>query len=295
MALIGLLRRGTRCCPFWLGHKLHVTETCDAPPCSCCQAAAAGGPAAKGMAAGERGGHDKTCAHPAFPNLITHVGTTDAAVTDNQMTGVTHDDLAGKNLPPGRHYLDSGYLSAALVVSEAARHGIALIGPLLADTSAQARAGAFQADYARRAGVEGTMHQAASHGARRARYGGLPKTRLDHVYMASALNFLRLHAYWTGTPLDRPPDQTHLAQMLSVGLLLMVERVASTVRYVPVEGPVTRAIRGTDELLREITVRYLPRPEKVTAYIEFARAEYGEQVAIYLRPQQWLSAELGPG
>ena len=30
---------------------------------------------------------------------------------------------------------------AALVVSEAARHGIALIGPLLADTSAQARAG----------------------------------------------------------------------------------------------------------------------------------------------------------
>ena len=34
-----------------------------------------------------------------------------------------------------------GYLSAALVVSEAARHGIELIGPLLADTSAQARAG----------------------------------------------------------------------------------------------------------------------------------------------------------
>ncbi len=34
-----------------------------------------------------------------------------------------------------------GYLSAALVVSEAARYGIAMIGPLLADTSAQARAG----------------------------------------------------------------------------------------------------------------------------------------------------------
>ena len=57
----------------------------------------------------------------------------------------------------------------------------------------------FQADYARRAGVEGTMHQAASH----ARYRGLPRTRLDHVYMACALNLLRLHAYWTGTPLDR--------------------------------------------------------------------------------------------
>jgi hypothetical protein len=47
------------------------------------------------------------------------------------------------------------------------------------------------------------MHQAVSHGARRARYRGLPKTRLDHVYMACALNLLRLHAYWTGTPLDR--------------------------------------------------------------------------------------------
>ena len=57
------------------------------------------------------------------------------------MTGAIHDDLAGTNLAPGRHYLDSGYLSAAVVVAGHARHGIALIGPLLADTSAQARAG----------------------------------------------------------------------------------------------------------------------------------------------------------
>ena len=75
---------------------------------------------------------------------------------------------------------------------------------------------------------------------------------------------------------------------------LMVERVTPTVRYVSVEGPVTRMIPGTDELLQEITVRYLP-PEKVPAYLEFARADFGEQVAIYLRPQRWLSADLGPG
>ena len=225
------------------------------------------------------------------------MATTDATVTDNQMTTAIHDDLAGKTLTPGRHYLDSGYLSAALVVSEAARHGVALTGPLLAGTSAQARAGftidydaktvtcpqgktpaswtpctqrartrswptfsatdcgpcparilcttsgknrrqltvpprdlgeaqaavraaehtiGFQADYARRAGVEGTMHQATSHGARRARYRGLPKTRLDHVYMACAVNLLRLHAYWTGTPLDRRRT-SHLAH-LELGL-----------------------------------------------------------------------------
>ena len=76
-----------------------------------------------------------------FPNLITSVATTDATVTDNQVTGVIHDDLAGKNLAPGRQYLDSGYLSAAVVVTALATWGIALIGPLLADTSAQARAG----------------------------------------------------------------------------------------------------------------------------------------------------------
>jgi Pyridoxamine 5'-phosphate oxidase len=75
---------------------------------------------------------------------------------------------------------------------------------------------------------------------------------------------------------------------------LMVERVAPTVRYVSVEGPVTRTVPGTDDLLREITERYLP-PEKVPAYIKFAKADFGAQVAVYLRPQRWLSADLGPG
>ena len=74
---------------------------------------------------------------------------------------------------------------------------------------------------------------------------------------------------------------------------LMVERSAPTIRYVSVEGPVTRTVPQTDELLREITERYLP-PEKVPAYLEFARTELRKQVAIYLRPQRWLSSDLGP-
>ncbi|MGH3184095.1 MAG: transposase, partial [Streptosporangiaceae bacterium] len=127
---------------FWLGYKLHITETCDdAPPCSC-RPAAAGQQAADGGRQASTREHDKGCAQLVFPNLITHVATTDATVTDNQMTSVIDDELAGKNLAPGRQYLDSGYLSAALAVSELARHGIALTGPLLAGTSAQARAGA---------------------------------------------------------------------------------------------------------------------------------------------------------
>jgi hypothetical protein len=118
---------------FWLGYKLHVTETCDDEPRCGCPAAGDGGTG--------RRGHDRDCAAPAFPNLITHVATADATAPDSQMTSVICGDLAAKNLAPGRSYLDSGYLSAALVVTALATWGIALIGPLLADTSAQARVG----------------------------------------------------------------------------------------------------------------------------------------------------------
>lgn len=73
---------------------------------------------------------------------------------------------------------------------------------------------------------------------------------------------------------------------------LMVDRLEPTIRYVSVEGPVTRTIPGTDELLWEISRRYLPQ-DKAEAYVRFAQAELGEHVAIYLRPERWLSADLG--
>ena len=129
---------------FWLGYKLHVTETCDDPPACTCRPGSAGQPGADAAGAGGRPGagreHDRGCAQLVLPNLITNVATTDATVTDTHMTGAIHD-LAEKNLVPGRHYLDSGYLSAAPVVSALTTRGIAVVGPLLADTSAQARAG----------------------------------------------------------------------------------------------------------------------------------------------------------
>jgi len=75
---------------------------------------------------------------------------------------------------------------------------------------------------------------------------------------------------------------------------LMVDRVSPTTRYVSVEGPVARTIAGTDEMLRELAARYLA-PEQVQEYLDFAKADLGEQVAIYLRPERWLTADLGPG
>jgi nitroimidazol reductase NimA-like FMN-containing flavoprotein (pyridoxamine 5'-phosphate oxidase superfamily) len=73
---------------------------------------------------------------------------------------------------------------------------------------------------------------------------------------------------------------------------LMVDRVEPTVRYVSVDGPVSRIEPATDDQLVEVTKRYL-RPEAVEPYLEFARREHGESVVIYMRPQHWLSADLG--
>ncbi|WP_327151606.1 pyridoxamine 5'-phosphate oxidase family protein [Nocardia sp. NBC_01329] len=73
---------------------------------------------------------------------------------------------------------------------------------------------------------------------------------------------------------------------------LMAERVAPTVRYVSVEGPVTRVEPMSDEQHRGMASRYLP-PEQVEDYLSFAEAEFGEQVVVYMHPQRWLSADLG--
>jgi hypothetical protein len=59
----------------------------------------------------------------------------------------------------------------------------------------------FKDEYAKRAGVEGTMSQGVRRcDIRPARYRGLPKTRLQHLATAAALNLVRI-ANW----LDEPP------------------------------------------------------------------------------------------
>jgi transposase len=272
----------------WLGYKLHVTETCDDPPaCGCAPDPAAARP--------------RRCPHDTLPNLITHVATTSATVPDARMTIPVTAAVARKGLPPARHYLDSGYASAACVITAARDHGVTLITPLLGNSSRQAREGKgysrqdfaidyaartatcpqghpssywnpvshggrpgihiafaqstckpcparpdcttatrqgrqltipapgpsqalaagrtaqdeqqWQHDYKRRAGIEATISQAVTiTGTRRARYRGLPKTRLEHAFSATALNLCRLDAYWNDTPIDRA-RATHLARL----------------------------------------------------------------------------------
>jgi hypothetical protein len=66
----------------------------------------------------------------------------------------------------------------------------------------------WQTRYAIRAGVEDTIGQAVTiTGTRRARYRGLHKTHLEHVFSATALNLIRLDAWCNGHPLDHTPNQ----------------------------------------------------------------------------------------
>jgi hypothetical protein len=61
----------------------------------------------------------------------------------------------------------------------------------------------WQRRYARRSGVESTIAQATKvTDTRRARYRALDKTRLDHNIKATALNLIRLDAWWNGETLD---------------------------------------------------------------------------------------------
>lgn len=282
-------RWGVKRDTFWNGYKVHVTETCDTTTTT----TTGGGSSSSSDGSDGEGGPP--------PNLIVNVETTDATVPDSQMTEPVHARLAGRGLLPAEHYLDSGYPSAELLVSSLSSYGIALVTPLLADTSPQARAGAgydraafaidfdarqatcpqghassswnpvtqrgtdtivitfakttcrpcpvraqcttsassrrqltvhprqvheaqlaaraaqdtedFQARYALRAGVEGTIRQGvAVTGMRHARYRGLDKTRLEHASAAVALNLIRLHAWWNGHPLDRTRT-SHLARL----------------------------------------------------------------------------------
>ena len=106
----------------WLGYKGHFTETVSDPA-----------------------DDDPGTGRPAVPNLVTDVQTTHAAVPDVVMTGPVHDSLDASGLLPGEHAVDSGYVSADLLVSSRLR-GVTLLGPLLADTSAQARTGGYTTD-----------------------------------------------------------------------------------------------------------------------------------------------------
>jgi transposase len=99
-------RFGTKRETSWVGYRVHLTETCD----------------------------------DEAPHLITQVATVPATTNDVELTEVIQADLAARDLLPGEHLLDSGYVDAQHLCGSAQR-GVELVGPALPDTSWQAAAG----------------------------------------------------------------------------------------------------------------------------------------------------------
>lgn len=117
----------------------------------------------------------------------------------------------------GAHACDPCPARAQCTTAKRGRRQLTLHPHELHQALARARAEqtttTWQDKYALRAGVEGTIHQAITvTGIRHARYRGQPKVHLQHVFSAIALNLIRLHAWWTGHPLDRSRTShlTHL-------------------------------------------------------------------------------------
>ena len=68
----------------------------------------------------------------------------------------------------------------------------------------QQKTAEFRANYAARAGIEGTHAQAIGRcGLRRCRYLGLAKTHLQHVITAAAINLVRVAEWFAGTPVAK--------------------------------------------------------------------------------------------
>ncbi|MFN8539477.1 MAG: IS1182 family transposase [Thermomicrobiales bacterium] len=99
----------------WTGYKVHLTESCDADG----------------------------------PHLVTDVATAPAPEPDHAVTAAVQERLAARAVLPATHLVDTGYVTAEHLVGSAQR-GCDLVGPVLGDTSWQARAGAgyAQADFA---------------------------------------------------------------------------------------------------------------------------------------------------
>jgi transposase len=91
----------------WVGYKLHLTETCD----------------------------------PGQPDLITQVLTTPATTPDCVMGPVIEHDLAARDLLPGTHLLDSGYVDADCLVTAQRQYQIDVIGPPFGSYSRQHQSG----------------------------------------------------------------------------------------------------------------------------------------------------------
>jgi transposase len=82
----------------------------------------------------------------------------------------------------------------------------------------------FRQAYQARAGIEGTVSQGVRRmGLRRSRYLGLPKTQLQHILTAVAINLVRIDDWLCG----RPPGQTYRSPLALLASHPLLQRHAA--------------------------------------------------------------------
>src|SRR4051794_40826125 len=74
------------------------------------------------------------------PHLIAQVTTVPASTNDVEVTTEIQADLAARDLLPREHLVDAGYVSGQHLLTSELAYGVALVGPVLLDTSWQATA-----------------------------------------------------------------------------------------------------------------------------------------------------------
>jgi transposase len=89
----------------WTGYKVHFTETCD----------------------------------PDKPHLVIQVTATTATTPDRAIIEGIHTQLAQRDLLPGQHLVDSGYVDTDTLLEAELDHQIELLGPVPVDVSWQTR------------------------------------------------------------------------------------------------------------------------------------------------------------
>jgi len=91
----------------WTGYSVHLTETCD---------------------------EDR-------PNLIVNVETTPATKADVKVLDQIHTNLADKELLPGEHLVDTGYVAGEQLHTSQNEYEVDLFGPVPPNSTWQAKAG----------------------------------------------------------------------------------------------------------------------------------------------------------
>ena len=88
-------RYGKKRTTLWVGYKVHFSQICDEDA----------------------------------PQLITHVETTQAPISDERSLSAIHTGLAKSDLLPDQHLVDAGYVTVANLVQSQSGYGVDLVRP----------------------------------------------------------------------------------------------------------------------------------------------------------------------